>query len=76
MPLSTVFQSYHRDSSHYSHLSRVSPVLGSNPDSLDYKSNALPLSHAGPVVDPWTLLQHFGPVDTWTVNKTVYTHIK
>ena len=28
MPLSTVFQSYHCDSSHYSCLSRVSPVLG------------------------------------------------
>ena len=27
-PLSTVFQSYHSDSSHYSCLSRVSPVLG------------------------------------------------
>ena len=28
MPLSTVFQSYHGDSSHYSCLSCVSPVLG------------------------------------------------
>ena len=58
-----------RDSSHYSCLSWVSPVLGwalkclarghshektqriqcgSNPGLLDYESNTLPLSHAGP----------------------------
>ena len=68
--LSTVFQSYYGDSSHYSCLSRVSPVLGwalkclaqghscektqrikcsSNPGPLDYESNTLPLSHAGPL---------------------------
>ena len=66
-PLSTVFQSYHDNSSHYSCLSWVSPVLGwgsevscpmtrknqriqccSNPGLLDYESNTLPLSHAGP----------------------------
>ena len=68
-PLSTVFESYHGDSSHYSCLSWVSPVLvwgsevsypralprktrwircGSNPGPLDYESNTLPLSHAGP----------------------------
>ena len=73
MPLSTVFQSYHGDSSHYSCLSWVSPVLGwalkclvqghsrektqriqccSNPGPLDYESNTLPLSHAG----PWSIL--------------------
>ena len=69
MPLLTVFQSYHSDSSHYSCLSWVSPVLGwalkclaqghshekteriqcgLNPGPLDYESNTLPLSHAGP----------------------------
>ena len=68
-PLLTVFQSYHGDSSHYSCISWVSPVLGwgsevscprtlprktqriqcgSNPGPLDYESNTLPLSHAGP----------------------------
>ena len=68
-PLSTVFQSYHGKSLHYSCLSWVSPVLGwalkclaqghsqektqriqcsSNPEPLDYESNTLPLSHAGP----------------------------
>ena len=31
-PLSTVFQSYHGDYSHYSCLSWVSPVLGSGPE--------------------------------------------
>ena len=67
--LSTLFQSYHSDSSHYSFLSWVSPVLGwalkslaqghsheknqriqcgSNPGTLNYESNTLPLSHAGP----------------------------
>ena len=69
MPLLTVFQLYHGDSSHYSCFSWVSPVLGwalkclaqghshektqriqcdSNPGLLDYESNTLPLSHAGP----------------------------
>ena len=69
MPLSTVFQSYHGDSSHSSCLSWVLPVLGwgseascprtlpqktqgircgSNSGPLIYKSNTLPLSHAGP----------------------------
>ena len=69
-PLLTLFQSYHGDSSHYSSLSWVSPVLGwgsevscprtlprktqmircgSNPGPVDYESNTLPLSHAGPL---------------------------
>ena len=70
-PFSTVFQSYYGDSSHYSCLSWVSPVLGwgsevscppktlprktqriqcgSNPGPLDYESNTLPPSHAGPL---------------------------
>ena len=62
MPLSTVFQSYHSDSSHYSCLSWVSPVLvpkdtpTKNPEDLvqlkprtsGLRVNTLPLSHAGP----------------------------
>ena len=36
MPLSTVFQSYHGDSSHYSYLSRVSPVLAGALKGLSY----------------------------------------
>ena len=68
MPLSTVFQSSHGDSSHYSWLSWVSPALGwiskvscprtlhQNPEdpvrfeprTLDYESNGLQLSPAGP----------------------------
>ena len=71
-PLSTVFQLFHGDNSHYSCLSWVSPALGwgsevscprirprktqriqriqcsSNPGPLDYESNTLPLSYAGP----------------------------
>ena len=78
-PLSTVFQSYHGDSLHYSALPWVSPVLSwgsevSCPRTLprkkprelrlelkilDYESNTLQLSHAGPlcVIDPCDVKQ-------------------
>ena len=52
--LSTVFQSYHGDSSNYSCLSWVSPVLGwvsevSCPRTLPQSNQEDPLSHAGKI---------------------------
>ena len=68
-PLSTVFQSYHGDSSHYSCLSLVSPVLGwgsavSCPRTLPWKTQRIQCgSNPGPLdYDSNTLpLSHTGP---------------
>ena len=60
-PLSTIFQSYHGDSSHYSCLSWVSPVLGSGsevscPRTLSRKTQRIQCcSNPGPWITSQTL---------------------
>ena len=58
MPLSTVFQSYHGHSSHYSCLSWVSPVLGWGSE-LKSRSHGL-----------WTYLLQGGSLDLVTLSST------